>query len=724
MPEYRNIPMNAPCYSSVAVPGERTFCVTVPDMVMCGVSEGYLWKAFNGQRDGSYTCWPHHKEGKTIYLHYSGLKASYQATIQAVLLNKQSPEEWYAHNGRASDIRKRLEPYAYLIARDELYFDTAKYPNGAKLPLDTQEKGREACRWLSLFHRLRKKADIKKLGYNTSMELYNDVAFLIGNQGIQLPTAYCKLRQKIREYEAEGPSCVLDLRGQGNKNAAKVYDEQQTALLRSICGRGASYNSQQIADLYNMVATAKGWDKISRRSALNYMNEYNLIIEAGRNGSEAFRNKLSMQIRRKKPTEALSFWSLDGWTAELYYQKEVKDSKGKVTHTYQNRLTVVVVLDATCNYPVGYAIGESESVSLIREAVKNAIDYCHDALGGSYRPYQVQSDHFGIKSMGTIYQDAAKYFTPARVKNAKSKPIERYFLTLNRDYCQYYFGNQNWSGYGITSKKESQPNIDVLNLNKKQFPDKEGVMQQIHWIISEERKKKHATWMEAWNRMPAEDRLKIDRETYLLHFGYRNERTKRLEAGCLEPTILGVKRSYDSFDLEFRRNPLQSWTIIYDERDLSSILVTDDTEKQRFLLESVYEQPMALRDRKPGDFEALQRIDEYNKRVLEPRVVNTVANDMNIVAQMLEQSPELEGKRTYTMLADSRGQQKAYLQHSPLIKSEEDLINEMEEKLTLNAVKTAAKQQKKTEKKEKKQAEMAYDEYARSVIDLDKIRNV
>lgn len=472
MPEYRNIPKEALCYSTVAKPGERTLCVTVSEMVKCGVSENFLYRVTAGQRNGELSCWSHHKEGKTVYLHYAGLKANYQATIQTVLLGKLTPEEWYNRNGRADEILKHLQPYLFLSAKDEMYFDKATYPNGGKLPIEVQEKGREACRWLSFFVLFSKKADVKKLGYETSKELYDDVVFLIKNRGIQLPTAYCKLRLKIREYMQQGPSCCLDLRGQGNKNAAKVYNEEQTAVLRTICGRGASYNSQQVADMYNMIAETRGWDKISRRSALNYMNEYHLIVKAGRDGSEAFRNKLSMQIRRKRPTEAMSFWSLDGWTVELYYQKEVKDNKGKVIRTYQNRLTAVVVLDATCDYPVGYAIGECESVSLIQAAVKNAIDHCQDALGNRYRPYQIQSDHYGIKSMGTIYQDTAEYFTPARVKNAKSKPIERYFLYLNREYCQKRFGNYNWSGHGITARKSSQPNIDLLNYNKTHFPDK------------------------------------------------------------------------------------------------------------------------------------------------------------------------------------------------------------------------------------------------------------
>lgn len=722
MPEYRNIPTNAACYSDVAKPEGRTLCVTVPEMVQCGVSENYLKRGMNGQRTGELRCWPHHKEGNTIYLHYSGLKANYQVMIRKVLMDDLSVEEWYNRNGRVQAIRERLLPYAYLTADDEIALDAATYPTGERLSPEAREKAAEACRWLSLFTRLRTKKVVKDIGYDTVGELYDDVTFLIARQGISLPTAYVKLRKKIREYEAEGAICCVDRRGQSNKNAAKVYTEDQTALLRTICGRSASYNAQQIANFYNLVAEAKGWDTISRRSALNYLNEYHLIVEAGRNGSEAFRNKISMQPRRKRPTEALSFWSLDGWTVELYYQKDVKGPDGKITHTYTNRLTAVVVLDATCDYPVGYAIGEGESVKLIAEAVKNAIDYVHDTLGGPYRPYQIQSDHYGIKSMGTVYNDVAEYFTPARVKNAKSKPIERYFRYLNENYCQLYFGNSNWSGFGVKTRGKKQPNIDVLELRKRNFPYKEGVIQQIHWIFQQEREKKQKTWMEAWLRMPESDRLTLSRENYLLNFGMRNDRTIRIQAGCLAPTILGKQRAYDTFDLNFRKNPLQSWTVMYDERDLSTILVTNETKKERYLLNAVHEQPMALRDREGGDFEALKAIDNFNKNVLEPSVIETVNRDEETVKNLLLQTPELEGWRTVNMLTDSRGQQKAYLQHSTLIKSEEDLVAEMEDKIRLNTVKTARKHKLDEEKRAKKAAEAAYEDYALSKIDLSKFQ--
>ena len=62
MPEYRNIPINAPCYSEVAQVGDRTLCVTVPEMVECGISESYLKLSISRQRNNEVTFWPHHKD--------------------------------------------------------------------------------------------------------------------------------------------------------------------------------------------------------------------------------------------------------------------------------------------------------------------------------------------------------------------------------------------------------------------------------------------------------------------------------------------------------------------------------------------------------------------------------------------------------------------------------------------------------------------------------------
>lgn len=259
MPEYRNIPLNAPCYSEVAQPGDRTLCVTVPEMVQCGISEKYLVnKALPGQRNGIYNVWSHHKDG-IIYLHYDGLKPQYQAMIRTTLMDGLSVDKWYAKNGRIDEIHNRLEKYTDLRVQDEVALDEAKYPSGEKLSPVARQKAAEACKWLTVFLALKTKSAVKAAGYNTVKELYEDVLFLINKTGISLPTNYVKLREKIRDFEEQGAVCCIDNRGKNNKNASKVYTEEQVALLRSICGRGASYNAQQIADLYNMIADKKSW---------------------------------------------------------------------------------------------------------------------------------------------------------------------------------------------------------------------------------------------------------------------------------------------------------------------------------------------------------------------------------------------------------------------------------------------------------------------------------
>ncbi|MCD8177292.1 MAG: hypothetical protein LUE98_07665 [Tannerellaceae bacterium] len=497
MPSYRNIPIDSPCFSTVAKPGDKTYCVTIPEINDCGVSENYLWKALNGQKNNTYNYWPHHKEGKTVYLHYSGLKPEYQIKIRETFLDNLTPEEWYKTNGKADEIEERLSRYAFLEEEDEAYFQTATYPSGEKIPAKDLRKAEEACRWLTMFIRLSDKEVLQKVGYKKAADLYEDTALLFKTKGIHLPTAYNKIREKIRSYMEVGAACCIDTRKQGNKNAAKVYTEEQTGLLISLCSKGASYNAEYIAEVYNRIAVAKGWERISGRSVRKYLSEYSLYTEAGRNGSEAFRGKISMQPRRRRPDEALSFWSIDGWTVELLYKKQVKDKKGHTVTTYTNRLVAVIIIDAVNNYPVGVAIGEKETVDLIQLAVKNAIDHCREKLGDYYRPFQIQSDRFGVKSMTSFYEDIAKYFTPARAKNAKSKPVERYNKYLNDEYCQKYFGNTNWSGHNINARKKNQPNIDMLNANKHQFPDKDGVIEQINWIIQEDRKKKEKVWLEA-----------------------------------------------------------------------------------------------------------------------------------------------------------------------------------------------------------------------------------
>lgn len=73
------------------------------------------------------------------------------------------------------------------------------------------------------------------------------------------------------------------------------------------------------------------------------------------------------------------------------------------------------------------------------------------------------------------------HYTPAALGNAKSKIIEPYFNHINKTYCQML---PNWSGVNINAKRDSQPNIEILNRNRHLIPTEEVVIQQIHTIMN------------------------------------------------------------------------------------------------------------------------------------------------------------------------------------------------------------------------------------------------
>ena len=66
---------------------------------------------------------------------------------------------------------------------------------------------------------------------------------------------------------------------------------------------------------------------------------------------------------------------------ELLYQTTTTNKNGHSVTTYCNRLTLEVVLDPCCNYPIGYAIGTHETPELIKEALRNAAQHSRNCSG-------------------------------------------------------------------------------------------------------------------------------------------------------------------------------------------------------------------------------------------------------------------------------------------------------------------------------------------------------
>ena len=546
-----------------------------------------------------------------------------------------------------------------------------------------------------------RKALQKALGgkVNTWGKLSELIQQLSNKLGCDLPANPRKLQAKYNDYIKFGYE-ILVSRKFKNSNASKVTDMEQEALLRVLFGKHNNLDNEQICSLYNIVAERTDWDKISATTIANYREKWNLRTIGSRKGETSFDNTKAMLIKRSAPVLPLVYWTADGWDAELLYQKTEIDKNGNTITTYHNRLTIVVVLDPCCKYPIGYAIGTHETPALIREAFRNAANHTAELFGQRHSVHQLQTDNYGRGKLTPMYEGISKHFTPARVHNAKAKVIEPYFKYLNKKYCQLM---ANWSGFGVTSKKESQPNSQYLNKIRHTFPDEFGVRMQLERIIQMERSGKINKYCEAYNHLPVEDRLLMSNQEFLLHLGEEKTETNKLSASGLVVTLLGEKKQYDSFDIRFREHASENWTVRFDPSDTTTILALNDDKTLRFELTAKHIQPMALYDRKDGDSEQLALVTGFNKQ-MKSNILEGMKQDHQLVEHLFNQNPQLSDTLTKLVLVDSNGQHKD---------------NKSAARLG-EAQKVLAKQNKKALKEVEKSWQQEQEEYLNAKLDINK----
>lgn len=468
-----------------------------------------------------------------------------------------------------------------------------------------------------------------------------------------LPDNHLRLKQKLEQYRKEGYSCLVSGKWL-NKNAGKVTDTEQQSSMRQLLRKHQNLDNEQICTLYNILSENLGWEKITASTVYNYRVKWDLLTYGGQHGETAFDNARSMTVKRKAPSFPLYYWTMDGWDVELMYQATGVNEKGHSVTTYHNRLTVVVVLDPCCKYPVGYAIGKAENPKLIKAAIRNGINHTKQLFGERHKVLQLQTDRYGKGSLTPIYEAITDKYTPAKAHNAKAKVIEPYFNYLNKNYCQY---KSNWSGFGVATGSKNQPNSEYLNRIKSNFPDIMGCYMQISEIIETERARMKDVYLAAYNEMPEQDKIVMSDEEFIYRLGETTGFTNRLSASGLVVTIDGLKREYDSFDPAFRRHQHTDWIVRYDPDEPERILASNADGSLRFICQEKYVQPMALRERTEGDSKALGEVRNYNK-ALKEEIMDVMADDHRTVELMLHENQQLEGTLVKHMLTDSLGQHK------------------------------------------------------------------
>lgn len=541
-----------------------------------------------------------------------------------------------------------------------MYYAEYVLSDGRHLPTDKQVEYANNCAILNAFGRVIDESNSHRIRQSkprlNKSEFWAKAAAALPRLSDEYPNSLPnnprRLGMKYAEYKRDGYEVMISKKFL-NKNAGKVDSPEKEGLLYGLISHHNNLDNAFIAKAYNAVAEVKGWDSITASAVGVWREKSDLITSAGRLGVSNFRNHKSMQVKRSRPTAPFLMWTLDGWDVELLYQSTKTDSRGHSVTTYHNRLTVVVVLDPCINYPIGFAIGTHETPELITAALRDAAKHSEELFGVMLRANQIQCDHYAIKAMTPLYNVMGDKLTPARVKNAKAKVVEPYFAHLNKTYCKLF---NNWSGYGVTTDPKRQPNSEALNKLRHTFPDEAGVREQITRIMQMERSSKVEQFRAMMEFLPAERRLPLSREQFLLNFGAETGFKNAIEGCGLRPTLLGVKRDYDCFDIRFREHAGTRWTVKYDPDNLGEVLAVSEDGSLRFMLTEKYVQPMALADRKDGDAEQLQRVQDFNRQ-LEEHVTTQLALQYSAGAEAIRELPQADTLHRL-LLCDSDGQHK------------------------------------------------------------------
>lgn len=543
-----------------------------------------------------------------------------------------------------------------------MYYAEYELSDGRHLPTDKQVEYANNCAILNAFGRVIDESNSHRIRQSkprlNKSEFWAKAAAALPRLADEYPNSLPnnprRLGMKYAEYKRDGYEVMISKKFL-NKNAGKVYAQEQEDVLVTLLAEGNNLPDTLVAEHYNRIGEIVGWKAITSSAVRLWREKMDLTISAGRLGKSNFRNHKTMQVKRSRPTASMLMWSLDGWTVELLYQDTKTDGKGHNRTTYTNRLTMVVVLDVYNNYPIGYAIGTHESPGLIKEALRNAAKHTEELFGEMLMVNQIQSDRYAIKTMYDVYAMVGDKVTPAQAHNAKAKPVEPYFKYLNMNYC---IRCNNWSGYGITTDPKRQPNAEALNRRRHHFPDEAGLRHQISEMMRLERLGKGEAYVAGMAKLKPEHRLPMSKENYLLTFGADTGFKNAIEGGGLRPTLLGAKRDYDCFDIHFREHAGVRWTVKYDPDNLSEVLAVNDDGSLRFMLEEKYVQPMALADRKEGDAEQLQRIRDFN-REMEKQTAERLSQAYETTREIITGAPALHGGiEDRLLIIDSGGQHK------------------------------------------------------------------
>jgi hypothetical protein len=599
---------------------QSILCLTYAEYVACFSVESYN----NHKRRGQLIIYGRGGNGSEVLIDYESIPDERKSVI----------------------LKKYGDPYQYIVKQPlkdwaqinwnrkafDFYNNTAgkgyKLPSGLNLPEAYRDKYTKAVTYMDGINFYTTDKLALKRDFNINMAAFwAIVADVIKAEEVALPVNETRLKERLSKYKKEGFKSLIEEFRFANDNSKKVKDQDAEDFLMQLIANGNKLDDEIIAGAYNQWAEANGRKTITG-AAVGYRrrNNYHEVALA-RDGKAVTYNTFSKQTQQSRPSSPLMRVDSDDNVLDLYFNETTYVNKRKVRNPWW-RPVMYVVIDPFNDYILGYAVGETVTIELIKEAYRNAMAHITDLTGQPHIWHQCKTDKWSIDpalkgELATFLKMGGEtIYYPAAV--AQSKYIERVFGQPLHKVLKVF---PNYSGHNITAK--TRINTDALQKLTKDFPDKSRAAKVIEMVINTMRHSIHKEtglskqqqWLEAFHASAFCKGKAIlpERKLELLGQLHAPKDPMRLLATGIKFQVNNVKYHFDIPAALFPQYHNREVQVYYDLNDMSRVLVTDH-KGLRFLAEQYLYQPGAIADMKPGHGALLHERNEDKKRIAEKLV--------------------------------------------------------------------------------------------------------
>ena len=625
----------------------------------------------------------------------------------------------------------------YVLSRmdnaDLNYYRYYEVNGVCKFNTDKAKQLAEALTWLKTIREIVSEKRYKTWEIKTQSDFYALCASILHKKqlyGFSITTAE-SLRKKLHYF----PSCpdeqymYLISSRLGNNNARKLgkyklvdtetgeikrFDIHEALILKLWMNFGGPQKETKLAlwGKYEQDIDYLGETALSYSTFCHYTNMYDTRLKtyAERHGWNAFKSTFLTYIPSEKLRYGNSLWCADG-SGTLAYS--YVDRQGVLRAM---RLYVIMVSDVATGKIVGWhpaPCGQhNESPEMVRQAVLMGLRGCDRR-----EIMEFVSDNHGAFTGGTskdLLNSVCRKVRTIEVKNSQSNYAETQFRLFKKTIRSEF----NWLGSSWDSTDiENTANEDYLK--KENFPSYDEVIEQIGRKIDEwnnNRTRIGESRAELYAESIHPEAKELDERIWRKVAGFRTKQEITRQRGNIVIEKAGQKYMFEIPQVDTVSEVIRDYlgyaatvdALMYWDAECCDIYTMDD----RYMFSCHASRKASLSHAEATD-ETLGNLGHHLQR--KERMTETVSQfngEVSEVADWIES--ELPPER-YNIAAAT----------STHVKEETNGAREAYNDAQLSkgkAQKEAFKQRLNEEKTAKKEAEKAYEEYAKSKIEIDKFR--